>query len=179
MGRTMLFAAVLSGVVLLVAAGSRREATADAPLGEEPTAMPTSEAATEPLGSAPRWEPLTPYATGPEGDMVRYEELPFAEQAAIDGMRQVADAHQQVQSVYAAAAAERFNEAIALQAEHRLGLADLADVGVVAGTGDVPGGLGTPGAPPPSTGGGGGRGTGGGGGQGTGGGDRNGAGGGS
>lgn len=154
-------------------------ATAEAPEGEEPAGIPTSEPTSEPLGTTPRWEPQMPYESGPPEALIRYEDLSEAERTVIDRLRQDEQREQQVLSVYAAAEAERFDEAMSLQAAYRLGLADLADVGVVGESSDVPGGLVSPGTPPPLTGGGGGGRNGGGGGMGTGGGNRNGTGGGS
>ena len=167
MRRLAIFTTIGCGLLVIAAATSE----SDSQTTVQPTGMATSEPATTPLGTGPRLEPFSPYDTGPAEGVWQYDDMSTADKAIVDRAPSEDEARQRVNDVYAGAAGEAFDKAMADLALRRLGLDGIDDVGVVGGvTGDKPGGVFpdtriAPGSVPGSgggTGGGGGRGTGGG-----------------
>jgi hypothetical protein len=138
MGRSVLFAALLGGV-LLVAATSRSDVAA--PAATPIPALPSGMAAAEPIsGTAavsapgdetPTRDPFTPYNIGPPGTKAwAYADLSPSEKAEVDRGRDTTG-WDQVHSAYAMAVAERAHQATGDAAAHQLGVDNLASTGVV------------------------------------------------
>ena len=138
MGRSLLFAALLGGV-LLIAATSRSDVAA--PAATPPPALPSGTAPQEPISGtaavsapgdeAPARDPFTPYDGGPPGTKTwAYADLSASEKAAVDRGRDTTG-WDHVHSAYATAAAERAHQAASDAAAHQLGVDNLALTGVV------------------------------------------------
>lgn len=138
MGRSLLFAALLGGV-LLIAATSRSDVAL--PSTSSTPALPAGPATAEPVSGTPATsapgdetpahDPFTPYDIGPPGTKAwTYADLPASEkaQAALHADTTNWD---NVNNAYAAAAAEHAHQAASDAAAHQLGVENLAETGVV------------------------------------------------
>jgi len=117
-------------LVLLLSSSVRGQSEMDSE-GHDLPSMPTSEPATEPLGSAHRWEANAPYEHGPGA--TDYDHLAAADKAIADEIKGEANERGAVLAVYAASAQQDFDKQTTELAQHRLGLEQLDQIGVVDG----------------------------------------------
>jgi len=121
--------------VLLVAATSRSDVapapiSADAtPIDEPITGAPITPAPGAPT-SVPQKDPFAPYDPGPPSASWRYADLSAAERALADRGRNT-DGWTEVNDAFATASGEQASRAAAAAAASQLGVAALAETGVV------------------------------------------------
>ena len=119
--------------VLLLTATSRSdvapvELLSATPLEEPITGRPVSPTPSAETALPPK-DPFTPYDTGPESATWRYRDLSPAERAVADRGRTADDS--KVNDAFASASAEQAKHAAAGAAASQLGVAGLAEIGVV------------------------------------------------